>query len=81
MLALKEKEVRNEISLLILKSKEKGITDEEAIKLLDNALQKEIDLNKEVTQLKQTNLELGLKEIKQANDRAFANIDLSKSQQ
>jgi uncharacterized membrane protein len=77
-LALKQKRVRNEIDLLLLKAKEKGRTDEERASFLEQALQKEIDFNKEISDLKNENLRLGIAEIKQNNERAFNNIQTAK---
>lgn len=78
MLSLKQKEVRNEIDLLLLKAKEKGRTDEERAAFLEQALQKEIALNKEISDLKNENLRLGLEEIKQNNARAFNTVETAK---
>lgn len=77
-LSLREAEVRNQIDLLLLQSKEKGKTDKERSDALAKALQLEIDLTKEITDLKNENLKLGILEIKQNNERAFNNIDIAK---
>lgn len=78
LLALKQKDVRNEIDLLLLKAQDKKISDEQRAAFLDEALNKEIELNKEITAQKQEDLRLGLEQIKQDNLRAFTSIDTAK---
>ena len=75
LLSLKEKEVRNEIDLLILQSKSKGLTEAQRSELLQKALQKEIDLNKELAAQKQRDLKNSIEGIKLENKAALDAIN------
>lgn len=76
-LSVKQAQVRNEIDLLLLKAKEKGISDVERAKFLEEALQKEIALTKELNNIKNVELSLVLKNIELNNNQAISALDLA----
>jgi len=75
ILGLKEKQVRNEIDLLIIQSKSKGLSDQARQGFLEQALQKEIDLTRELSEQKQTDLANNIKAIELENKAAIQAVE------